>query len=62
MLKEFRIWKNQRVQHFLTFLKLVSKTGHPANFWVFSSFEHVIDLKSIFQLDFRNLRLKLPLG
>ena len=45
----------------LTVRKLAHKTGHQANFRVFSSFDHVIDLKSISRLDFRNLRLKLPL-
>ena len=36
--------------------KSVHKTGHQADFRVFSRFDHVIDLKSISGLDFRNLR------
>ena len=41
--------------------KSVHKTGYQANLSVFWSFDHVVDLKSISRLDFRNLRPKLPL-
>ena len=44
-----------------TVRKSVHKTGHQANFSVFSSFDHVIDLESISRLDFQNQRLELPL-